>query len=898
MAERRFDDRFLFGAATAAFQIEGATYTDGRTDTIWDVFCRVDGAVINGDDGSVACDHYHRYARRRRPHGRARSAELPVLHVLVADPARRRPGEPGRASTSTRGWSTSCSSTTSCPGSRCTTGTSRRPSRTRAAGATGTPRTASPTTPWIVHARLGDRVPVWTTLNEPWCAAFLGYIGRRPRPRDPGPRGRPGAPHHLLLGHGLSGAGAACRRPEPAARPHPEPDAVRPADPDAAADLEAVRKLDGQFNRIFLDPIFRGSYPADVLADVAGLGLRADRSVPGDLAIIASPSTCWGQLLPGRTGQRRRRPDTVPIEAPTSRPTGNPFPALPASTRSTGSAHHRHGLGDPAGGSASTCWAGYTATTPARPARPLCHRERCRLRRPRLSRTARSTTPTGSTTCTPTSTPFLDAVADGVPVKGYFYWSLIDNFEWAWGYAKRFGLVRVDYDTQRRTVKDSGWAYAGRSSTARCLDDAIRRRPRWTGTRPMPGEGQTDRRPVDGTTELDTARARRADLGPRWRPVAARAGVSRSTVSRVVNGSPKVRPDVVETVNADDRPDELRTQPGGALAREPADVRDRPAGARGQTPLLRRPVLRLRGERHHGPDSRTTDYILNLLVASSDPTRKTRRYLRSGNVDGALVVSHHASDRDLAELRGAVLMVFGGRPAARRAEHLLLRRRRQPARRAAGDPSPGRARVPADRDHHRARRHAGGGRPTRRLAAGHVGGRAGRRRGGRRRLHRAGGPPRPCVRCSTVTPTRRRVRGQRPDGPRAPWTCWPPRGRSVPEDVAVVGYDDSPAATSGELRLTTIRPSRRRRWASDGRDAAGPARRPPARVAADPADRTGRALHGVTGSRSRARDGSPARDNSRANADLARGLLGTVARAGGWSSDVDHVAARCRGRLP
>ena len=163
----------------------------------------------------------------------------------------------------------------------------------------------------------------------------------------------------------------------------------------------------------------------------------------------------------------------------------------------------------------------------------------------------------------------------------------------------------------------------------------------------MPREGGSD--PARGLPTLET--------------VAAQAGVSRSTVSRVVNGSPKVRPDVVDAVNAtiarmnyvpNRAARSLASRQTYAIALLVPEETTRFFGDPYFAAIVKGITARLE----------PTDYILNLLVASSDPTRKTRRYLRSGSVDGALVVSHHASDRDLTELNEAVPMVFGGRPAA------------------------------------------------------------------------------------------------------------------------------------------------------------------------------------------------------------------------------------------
>ncbi len=145
-AARTFPADFLFGAATAAYQIEGAAHEDGRTDSIWDAFARVPGAVVNGENGDVACDHYHRYEEDV-----AMMADLGLqTYRFSTSWSRVRPdGGPvptPRVSTSTRDWSTSFSRRTSSPGSPCTTGISRRPSRRRAAGRTATPPTCSRST--------------------------------------------------------------------------------------------------------------------------------------------------------------------------------------------------------------------------------------------------------------------------------------------------------------------------------------------------------------------------------------------------------------------------------------------------------------------------------------------------------------------------------------------------------------------------------------------------------------------------------------------------------------------------------------------------------------------------------------------------------------------------------
>ncbi len=260
------------------------THTDGRTDSIWDAFCRVPGAVINGDDGSVGLRPLPPLRRRRRADGRPGSAELPVLDLVGPGPARRRGRSTRPAWTSTRGWSTSCSSTTSCPGSPSTTGTCRRRWRSRAAGATGTPRTGSASTPSTCTSALGDRVPVWTTLNEPWCAAFVGHIAGAHAPGLQDPAAGLAAMHHLLLGHGLAVEALRAADPDLTARPDPQPDRGRSGRPRPARGRR------------------RG--PADrrpVQPDLPGPDLPRRRT----------PRTCW-PMSPGSAWSRSSSPATWP----------------------------------------------------------------------------------------------------------------------------------------------------------------------------------------------------------------------------------------------------------------------------------------------------------------------------------------------------------------------------------------------------------------------------------------------------------------------------------------------------------------------------------------------------------------------------------------------------------
>jgi DNA-binding LacI/PurR family transcriptional regulator len=305
------------------------------------------------------------------------------------------------------------------------------------------------------------------------------------------------------------------------------------------------------------------------------------------------------------------------------------------------------------------------------------------------------------------------------------------------------------------------------------------------------------------TSSADVAgRESRRSAAPTLEAVAAAAGVSRSTVSRVVNGSPKVRPDVVITVNA--AIDRLNYSPNRA-ARSLASRQTYAIAL-----VVPEEASRFFGDPYfasivQGITSRldSTDYVLNLLVASSDPGGKARRYLAGGNVDGALVVSHHAGDQDLVELHRTMPVVFGGRPAVpdlehgyfvdvdnvtggrQAAQHLVAQGRRRIGTIA------GPADMPAAVD---------------------------RLNGWRSALREHGLPTDAVVRGDFTSfsgaRAMRELLATHPDldavfvasdlMARGALAICAERALSIPRDLAVIGYDNSSAATSGELQLTTI----------------------------------------------------------------------------------------------
>ena len=464
-APRAFPSTFLFGAATAAYQIEGAAHEDGRTDSIWDVFCRVPGAVVNADNGDTACDHYHRYRddvammkdlglqayrfstswSRVQPDGGAVNAKGLDFYSRLVDELLGKGITP---------WLTLYHWDL--------------PQALQDAGGWANRDTALRFRDFAlgVHDALGDRVNSWTTLNEPWCSSFLSYIGGEHAPGIQDPATGLAAAHHLLLAHGLAAKELAARDASLQLGITLNLTVADPVDPTDAGDLDAVRRIDGQFNRFFLDPIFRGSYPDDVLVDVAHLGFEKHVQ-SGDLEIISSPIHSLGvNYYHGEEVSARPTDAEMSTAAPSVRPKRSPFPAadgvhwhlrdLPTTamgwevqpeglTRLLKRVHEQYT--GPAGVALAVTENG-AAYDDELIDGAVHDDERVDFLEAHLG-------------------AILNAINDGVPVGAYFYWSLMDNFEWAWGYDKRFGIVHVDYETQQRTPKDSAIAYtrviAGRS---------------------------------------------------------------------------------------------------------------------------------------------------------------------------------------------------------------------------------------------------------------------------------------------------------------------------------------------------------------------------------------------------------------------------------------------------
>ena len=458
----RFPADFLWGATTAAYQIEGAVAEDGRGPSIWDTFSQTPGRVLDGDTGDVACDHYHRY---RDDVGLIAGLGLDAYRFSVSWP-RVQPGGAGPVNpkgidfyqrlvdellaVEVQPWVTLYHWDL--------------PQELEDAGGWPLRETAERFADYAreVYARLGDRVRYWTTFNEPWCSAFQGYASGRHAPGRRDPAAALAATHHLLLGHGL--ATEAIHSIDPAAEVGITLNlyAISAASADPA-DVEAARRIDGLANRLFLDPVLLGSYPEDVVSDVGAVtdfGFVRD----GDLQAIAAPLGMLGVNYYSR----------YVVAAPDPDPGHERGEYWRSALNWPGSEDVRFlGSGAPVTAMGWEIDAPGLTETLLRvhrdyPAVPLYITENGAAFDDVVGEDGAVDDPDRVAYLGEHMLACQRAIEAGVPLKGYFAWSLLDNFEWAWGYSRRFGLIYVDYPTQRRIIKSSGTWFAefiGREST-------------------------------------------------------------------------------------------------------------------------------------------------------------------------------------------------------------------------------------------------------------------------------------------------------------------------------------------------------------------------------------------------------------------------------------------------
>jgi beta-glucosidase len=429
-------DGFTWGVATSAYQIEGAVAEDGRSPSIWDTFSHTPGKVAGGDSGDVACDSYHRWPEDL---GLMKELGVGAYRFSIAWP-RVMPGGGGPVNAAGLDYydrlvdALLAAGITPYP----TLYHWDLPQVLQDRGGWASRDTAGCLAEYasVVAGRLGDRVSNWVTVNEPRCAAWIGHLEGRHAPGLADIDVAVPASFHLLLGHGL--AAQAVRAAVPGGRVglvnvmHTcEPASNRPED------IEATARFDGHVNRWWLDPIHGRGFPLD-MQRVYGVDLPEQ---PGDLATIATPLDFLGAnyYSPAVIADDPGGPMPHARDLP---PNGVPQTMLNWEIRAAGLEQvllrlaREYGAREIIVTENGSAWADdITPDGQVHDAGRLGYLEE------HLAACAR-------------------AVRGGVPLAGYFAWSLLDNFEWDYGYDARFGLVYVDYATQQRVMKDSGRRYA------------------------------------------------------------------------------------------------------------------------------------------------------------------------------------------------------------------------------------------------------------------------------------------------------------------------------------------------------------------------------------------------------------------------------------------------------
>ncbi|HEX3758697.1 MAG TPA: GH1 family beta-glucosidase [Kofleriaceae bacterium] len=442
---------FVWGAATSAYQIEGAVAADGRRPCIWDNFAATPGKTWGGESGNPACDHYRRHADDVRLMAEIglSAYRFSVAWPRVVPTGRGAPNAAGLAFYDRLVDELLAAGIDPWP----TLYHWDLPQDLQDQGGWAERDTAYRFADYVqrVADTLGDRVRHWSTLNEPWCSAFEGHMSGRHAPGIQSAVAAVRVVHHLLLGHGLANAVLrSCGASDVGITLNLIP--AEPADGSPGAH-DAARLVDGQQNRVFLDPLLRGRYPDDVVADFARAG--AQLPILGDDARIIAAPIDW-------VGVNYYAPHIVAPGPDTRRPS----PFIPGdAVAQVGSTENVTALGWPV--RPRSFAAMLHRLHRDYPGVPLYVHENGAAFHDAVS--------TDGTIDDPDRCGYIarhidvvrGAVRDGVDVRGYFAWSLMDNYEWAEGYQMRFGIVHVDFATQRRTLKSSARWYSNLVQTHR-----------------------------------------------------------------------------------------------------------------------------------------------------------------------------------------------------------------------------------------------------------------------------------------------------------------------------------------------------------------------------------------------------------------------------------------------
>jgi beta-glucosidase len=422
---------FLYGVATASYQIEGATNEDGRLPCIWDTFSALPGKVLNGDTGEVACDHYHRW-----------ETDVDLLASLGVDAYRMSIAWPRAMDEKGR------------PNSKGLDFYKRLLARLKKKGLKtfvtlyhwDLPQHLQDRGGWLnretsyrfadyadlMSRELAGQVDAWATLNEPWCSAFLGHGNGHHAPGYSSLRYATQAMHHLLLGHGLALPALRANESSSMKGIVANVGAFSPAT-NSAADVDAAYLGHTFHNQWVLDPLLKGRYPNDLFRLWPG---TEPLSLDSDLETIAQKIDFLGINYYFRTVVRADDKGGFVEAAPTG-----------VERTAMGWEVYPQGLRD--------LLIDFKARYTNLP--PLYITE---------NGMASDDSVNDGVVADPQRIRFIErhlqavneAIGAGVDVRGYFVWSLMDNYEWAFGYERRFGIIHVDYDTQVRTLKNSALA--------------------------------------------------------------------------------------------------------------------------------------------------------------------------------------------------------------------------------------------------------------------------------------------------------------------------------------------------------------------------------------------------------------------------------------------------------
>ena len=446
VASRRFPDGFLWGAASSAYQIEGAADADGRGPSVWDTFSHTPGKVRGGDTGDVACDFYHRYEEDL---DLMAGLGLGGFRFSVSWP-RVQPG--GSGAINQRGLDFYRSLVDGLRARDIVPAITLYhwdlPQALEDSGGWANRDTAERFADYaqILADAIGDAGAMWITLNEPQVVANQGY---RTGVHAPGIRDdalAAAATHHLMLGHGLALARLRSALPDARAGITLDIHPIRAADPRAQ---EAAEITDAEQNRIWIDPVLHGRYPERAREHLLPL---SSLILDGDMQLISAPVDFLGvnyysphyvklgdtsmlrrdeEATAGRPGVITYKPDHLALTAMgwSIEPSGLYDTLVDLAAQTT--------PGCPLYVTENGC----AANDYVNPDGLVDDVERVEYIHGHLDAAWR-------------------AIQAGVPLAGYFYWSLHDNFEWTWGYQKRFGLLFMDYDTQRRRPKRSAKVYS------------------------------------------------------------------------------------------------------------------------------------------------------------------------------------------------------------------------------------------------------------------------------------------------------------------------------------------------------------------------------------------------------------------------------------------------------